>query len=84
MFRSLLSPRYGYGVTRRSFASTTDADLTAAREWLSQFNSTPLPRHIGEISFSRSGGPGGQNVNKSVPDPRTGSYIPAWSIPRRH
>ncbi|KKK18460.1 hypothetical protein P175DRAFT_0535761 [Aspergillus ochraceoroseus IBT 24754] len=39
-------------------------DLAVAREWLARFNSNPIPRQIGEISFSRSGGPGGQNVNK--------------------
>ncbi|KAL2788461.1 hypothetical protein BJX66DRAFT_255790 [Aspergillus keveii] len=53
----------------RSFASrraglSSDDDLAAAREWLTKFNSTAIPRHVGEISFSRSGGPGGQNVNK--------------------
>jgi peptidyl-tRNA hydrolase ICT1 len=56
----------------RSFASrraelSSDDDLAAARKWLTKFNSTAIPRHVGEISFSRSGGPGGQNVNKSAP-----------------
>ena len=73
MLRPLFpSPFFRYSAAfRRSFttrrADLTDDDLTAAREWLSKFNSTSVPRHIGEISFSRSGGPGGQNVNKSVP-----------------
>ncbi|BCS22585.1 peptidyl-tRNA hydrolase domain protein [Aspergillus puulaauensis] len=63
------SPFFRYSAAfRRSFttrrADLPDDDLTAAREWLSKFNSTSVPRHIGEISFSRSGGPGGQNVNK--------------------
>ncbi|KAI9373692.1 hypothetical protein BJX61DRAFT_532927 [Aspergillus egyptiacus] len=52
---------------RRTFASRPDSssdEVTAAREWLSKLNSTALTRHVGEISFSRSGGPGGQNVNK--------------------
>ncbi|OJJ00313.1 hypothetical protein ASPVEDRAFT_81887 [Aspergillus versicolor CBS 583.65] len=70
MLRPLFpSPFFRYSAAfRRSFttrrADLTDDDLTAAREWLSKFNSTSVPRHIGEISFSRSGGPGGQNVNK--------------------
>ncbi|KAL4906160.1 hypothetical protein BDW74DRAFT_139286 [Aspergillus multicolor] len=72
MLRTLLpSPysRYRFTVTlRRSFASRRadleSEDLAAAREWLSNFNSTTIPRHVGEVSFSRSGGPGGQNVNK--------------------
>ncbi|KAL2868364.1 peptidyl-tRNA hydrolase domain protein [Aspergillus lucknowensis] len=52
----------------RSFASrridSTSDDLAAAREWLTKCNFTAIPRQVGEISFSRSGGPGGQNVNK--------------------
>ncbi|KAL4873363.1 hypothetical protein BDV12DRAFT_182208 [Aspergillus spectabilis] len=68
MFRSL-SPFIRHTATIwRSFTSRrTDysiEDVTAAREWISKFNSTVIPRHVGEISFSRSGGPGGQNVNK--------------------
>ncbi|KAL4884644.1 hypothetical protein BJY04DRAFT_215106 [Aspergillus karnatakaensis] len=72
MFRNLY-PFIRYSATiRRSFTSRRAADVSnddvaAAREWLSKFNSTIIPRHVGEISFSRSGGPGGQNVNKSVP-----------------
>lgn len=37
----------------------------AGREWLKTFSaSTTIPRNICDISFSRSSGPGGQNVNK--------------------
>ncbi|KAI9822314.1 MAG: hypothetical protein M1827_000032 [Pycnora praestabilis] len=36
----------------------------AARRWLADFNSSTIPQNICEISFSRSSGPGGQNVNK--------------------
>ncbi|KAL5364024.1 hypothetical protein BJX96DRAFT_178600 [Aspergillus floccosus] len=42
----------------------SDNDFQAARQWLAGFDAHPFPRHIGQISFSRSGGPGGQNVNK--------------------
>lgn len=52
----------------------TDGQFAAAREWLATFHNNAIPRHIGEISFSRSGGPGGQNVNKSVP-PSPLSYL---------
>ncbi|KAL4945173.1 hypothetical protein BDV06DRAFT_48186 [Aspergillus oleicola] len=66
---SQFSPAIRYSVPfRRSFASryadVSEDELTAAREWLSKLNSTTIPRNVGEISFSRSGGPGGQNVNK--------------------
>ncbi|KAF2857817.1 peptidyl-tRNA hydrolase domain protein [Piedraia hortae CBS 480.64] len=42
----------------------TDEDLCAARHWFSAFNKDTIPRRIGNLSFARSSGPGGQNVNK--------------------
>ncbi|RAH78172.1 hypothetical protein BO86DRAFT_321427 [Aspergillus japonicus CBS 114.51] len=62
-------------VAKRPFASRRSAgirdeekvsedDLSAARQWLASFSSQTIPRDICEVSFSRSGGPGGQNVNK--------------------
>ncbi|KAJ5513973.1 hypothetical protein N7463_003525 [Penicillium fimorum] len=48
----------------RRFASQADQDIQIARDWLKTFNSKTIPRNICEISFSRSSGPGGQNVNK--------------------
>ncbi|KAJ5103710.1 hypothetical protein N7532_004239 [Penicillium argentinense] len=54
----------------RKFASrsngSADSDLELARSWLNALHSRTIPRHIGQVSFSRSSGPGGQNVNKSV------------------
>lgn len=41
-------------------------EFTAARRWLSKLDAQTVPRHLCDISFSRSGGPGGQNVNKCV------------------
>ncbi|KAL2826967.1 hypothetical protein BDW59DRAFT_59000 [Aspergillus cavernicola] len=67
MFRTIPVFRCSAIIIRRSFASRPEFssdDVTAAREWLSKLNSSTIPRHVGEISFSRSGGPGGQNVNK--------------------
>ncbi|KAL3429475.1 hypothetical protein BDV09DRAFT_41013 [Aspergillus tetrazonus] len=73
MLRPLLPSRFSrsnaaFWALRRSFASrgadVSSDELAVAREWLSKFNSTTIPRHVGEVSFSRSGGPGGQNVNK--------------------
>jgi len=46
------------------YEGTSEADLTAARQWLASFNSETIPRSICDVSFSRSSGPGGQNVNK--------------------
>lgn len=64
-------------LTSRSFASRRaaavsasvagqDDELQAAREWLAKLNHGTVPRGICEVSFSRSSGPGGQNVNKFV------------------
>nr|POE93209.1 hypothetical protein CFP56_19221 [Quercus suber] len=50
-----------------------DRDLRAAREWLVNLNSDTIPRSICDVTFSRSSGPGGQNVNKILHQPILGS-----------
>lgn len=42
----------------------TESDHAAARQWLAKFHIQTIPRELGEVTFSRSSGPGGQNVNK--------------------
>ena len=42
----------------------SEEDQKAAREWLANYNPSTIPRNICEIGYSRSSGPGGQNVNK--------------------
>ena len=49
---------------RTASTSSSDEDFDKARRWYAQLQSSPLPREIGEVSYSRSSGPGGQNVNK--------------------
>ncbi|KAF2851242.1 hypothetical protein T440DRAFT_395423 [Plenodomus tracheiphilus IPT5] len=45
--------------------NASDDELAAARTWLAALHAESIPlRNIGELSFSRSSGPGGQNVNK--------------------
>ena len=44
-----------------------DSDISLIRSWLSSFTRDKIPRRICEVSFSRSSGPGGQNVNKCAP-----------------
>ncbi|MCJ1224108.1 hypothetical protein MMC12_000751 [Toensbergia leucococca] len=39
-------------------------DQSEARRWLATFNQSTIPRSLCQITFSRSSGPGGQNVNK--------------------
>lgn len=56
----------------RSFAaarkpvSADEEKLQVARKWLDKLHAETIPKTIGELSFSRSSGPGGQNVNKYV------------------
>ncbi|KAG0185634.1 Peptidyl-tRNA hydrolase ict1, mitochondrial [Apophysomyces sp. BC1034] len=38
--------------------------LDEATQWLVKFNADKIPRDHVQITFSRSSGPGGQNVNK--------------------
>lgn len=42
----------------------SDQDQSDARKWLASFTADAIPRKLGEVSFSKSSGPGGQNVNK--------------------
>ncbi|CAN9113081.1 unnamed protein product [Alternaria alternata] len=52
--------------SRRSASSAAGDELRAARNWLASLDAETIPlQSIGELSFSRSSGPGGQNVNKS-------------------
>ena len=48
--------------SRPTFAE--EEDEVAARKWLANYNPDTIPQKICDVSFSRSSGPGGQNVNK--------------------
>lgn len=62
---------------RRSFATrrsdphgtASQEDIKAARQWLDDLNPETIPRTMCDVSFSRSSGPGGQNVNKCAAKP---------------
>ncbi|KAK9323572.1 hypothetical protein V1517DRAFT_319740 [Lipomyces orientalis] len=41
-----------------------DDEISKARSWLNTFKVSDIPRDKFDISFARSSGPGGQNVNK--------------------
>ncbi|RMD39716.1 hypothetical protein DV735_g5410, partial [Chaetothyriales sp. CBS 134920] len=69
---SLLRPRGHINSTRlvkRTFTisvrlqTTAEEEYARARQWYQTLSYRPLPR-IGEVSYARSSGPGGQNVNK--------------------
>ncbi|KAH7918340.1 hypothetical protein BV22DRAFT_1076299 [Leucogyrophana mollusca] len=45
-------------------ALASPGDEEQARSWLSRFKTASIPRDLVDMSFARSSGPGGQNVNK--------------------
>ena len=56
--------RWAAAASLRRAHTASDDELRAARTWLAQLTADTIPRSICAVSFSRSSGPGGQNVNK--------------------
>jgi len=56
--------RYRALSSRTQDDSVDEEEVSAARRWLANLNADTVPRSICDVSFSRSSGPGGQNVNK--------------------
>ncbi|KAF2814619.1 peptidyl-tRNA hydrolase domain-containing protein [Mytilinidion resinicola] len=50
--------------SQRLAGDATADDIQAARRWLEKLDPDTIPKAICDLSFSRSSGPGGQNVNK--------------------
>ncbi|CAA7261425.1 unnamed protein product [Cyclocybe aegerita] len=67
---------------------TTEKQHAAASKWVSEFTApdVQVTKDLVDISFSRSSGPGGQNVNKvdtkaTIRCSVNASWIPRWSHP---
>ncbi|PVH87957.1 hypothetical protein DL98DRAFT_509474 [Cadophora sp. DSE1049] len=64
--RGQLSLIQNYRAYSSQFGNNSeDADLDAAREWFERFNKSTIPAKMGQTTYSRSSGPGGQKVNKT-------------------
>jgi len=64
----------------------TAQDIDDARTWATRFVRVKVPKESVELSFSRSSGPGGQNVNKvntkaTLRCPANAAWIPLWALP---
>ncbi len=64
---SIRPPRVVFSQYRTKSATNappSTEEISLARRWLAKFNPDTIPKRVCELSFSRSSGPGGQNVNK--------------------
>ena len=76
-FRKIQTSRW-FAARRGAGYDVDEAELAAARKWLANLDADTIRKNaVCDISFSRSSGPGGQNVNKYI----SHSFLLPSSIP---
>lgn len=72
-------------VCRREKTTTvgfSDKEIDNSKKWLENFKHDDIPKNLFEISYSRSSGPGGQNVNKTSSKATVKMDSDKWLNPR--
>lgn len=65
LFRSVYNTRFYASRASAGGKEADEDDIKAARQWLSELDADTIRNNATcDVSFSRSSGPGGQNVNK--------------------
>ncbi|CEG63035.1 hypothetical protein RMATCC62417_00247 [Rhizopus microsporus] len=59
-----ISKRLSFSITIKRYVSSKPWSYEQASAWIESFNKQKIPKEHTTVSFSRSSGPGGQNVNK--------------------
>lgn len=72
---NLLLNHQKYSLLKKLYTSKTAWSYAEATKWQQSFNQQKIPKDNVTISFSRSSGPGGQNVNKGILDSIIRLYI---------
>ncbi|KAI0787742.1 hypothetical protein C8Q74DRAFT_1315552 [Fomes fomentarius] len=82
--RGVHSSQHGLPIPPALPAIENAEQSAEARTWIERFRSQSIPKNSVEFTYSRSSGPGGQNVNKvntkaTLRCPIDAPWIPSWA-----
>lgn len=69
--------------TTSTLKTFNDKEIDAAKKWMENFTHTHIPKHLFNISYSRSSGPGGQKVNKTSSKATISLEAGEWLSPQK-